>query len=91
MEQTGICQVAKPFAICLQALATAEGSASQDVDRDDRSTRVGRLTRQKVQTRVATPLVYRPLRLSCALRAPLLPVQVAGGGESPICVVAIEV
>lgn len=30
-------------------MATAEGSASQDQDRDDRSARVGRLTRQKVQ------------------------------------------
>jgi hypothetical protein len=29
-------------------MATAEGSASQDQDRDDRMTRVGRLTRQKV-------------------------------------------
>lgn len=29
-------------------MATAEGSASQEQDRDDRMTRVGRLTRQKV-------------------------------------------
>ncbi len=51
----------------LQALATAEGSASQDADRDDRSTRVGRLTRQKVQTRVAHdyPVLCVPLCYLC--------------------------
>ncbi len=34
----------------LQSLAAAEGAASQDVDRDERAARVGRLTRQKVST-----------------------------------------